>query len=204
MKNRIIACAVALTMGSFAGSRVMAQEAQTLLGSDKKINLQDFGWFVAPSVSLTQMDQSSAALFNIRGGISYKDRWSLGAYYNTSLNQIRPHSETFPNIYMDYWSLGGFAEYTVLSKKLFHVSFPLSIGFGEVQMDNEEGSAGLGEAYFMVIEPSALLEMNVHKNFRLNVGAGYRYISSMNYRNFNEQNLSGPLVNIGFKFGVFK
>jgi hypothetical protein len=46
---------------------------------------------------------------------------------------------------MNYWTAGGFAEYTLLSKKIFHITFPLYVGYGEVEMDWEEGDTELGK-----------------------------------------------------------
>ncbi|WKV12328.1 hypothetical protein [Marivirga harenae] len=181
-----------------------SEEANTLLGSNNSINTENLGFFIAPSFGLTQMDGSTASFFNLRGGISLKDQLSIGAYFNTSINQIYPESETLPNIYMDYWTLGGFAEYTLFSKKVFHLSLPVYLGYGEVQMDNENGTAGLGEANFFQVEPSALLEVNLHKNVRFNLGAGYRIIGDMTYRNFNQSDLSGLTGYIGLKIGLFK
>ena len=69
-------------------------------------------------------------------------------------------------------------------------------------MDNE--NVGLNESRFFQIEPSALLEVNLHKYVRFNIGVGYRVIENMNYRNFNQSDISGFTGYIGFKFGLFK
>jgi len=180
------------------------EPTQTLLGNGQPIKTKDLGIFIAPSLGVTQMDGSTATLLNLRGGLSLKDKISVGAFFATSLNQIKPKSETVPSVYMDYWTVGGFAEYTVLSKKLIHLSFPLYVGYGEVQMDNEAGDAGLGEANFFKVEPSALLELNLHKHVRLHAGAGYRFIGEMTYRNMNQSDLSGFTGYIGFKIGLFR
>lgn len=179
-------------------------EAKTLFGNGNLISTKDLGFFIAPSYGITQMDGSTASLFNLRGGINLKDKYSFGAYFNTSLNQIRPQSETIQNIYMDYWTVGGFAEYTLFSKKVAHLTFPLYLGYGEVQMDNENGDAGLGEANFFQIEPSALLEVNLHKYVRFNIGAGYRFVGQMSYRNLNQSDISGLTGYAGLKFGLFR
>jgi hypothetical protein len=189
-------------------SKISAQETsepKTLFGNGKfkSIGKEDLGFFVAPAYGITRMDGSTASLFNVRGGISFKDKVTIGSYFTTSINEINPVSETLPDVYMDYWSVGGFAEYTLLSKKVVHVTFPLFIGYGEVQMDNESGEAGLSEANFFQIEPSAMLQVNLHKYVRFNVGAGYRFIGQMNYRNFNQSDISGVTGFIGLKFGMF-
>lgn len=189
----------------FLSGQLIAQdnnEANTLLKGNN-IDTENIGFFLAPAVGITQMDGSTASLFNLRGGVTLKDHIAVGAYFSSSLNQINPESETAPNVYMDYWTVGGFSEYTLFSKKVFHLTFPLYVGYGEVQMDNENGDAGLGEANFFLIEPSALLEVNLHKNVRFNLGAGYRIIGEMNYRNFNQSDISGLTAYIGLKIGLF-
>lgn len=180
------------------------KEANTLFGDSNSISTDELGFFLAPSYGLTQIDGSSTSLFQVRGGLNVKDKISIGAYFSTSINEIKPESETLPNIYMDYWTVGGFAEYTLLSKNLVHLTFPLFIGYGEVEMDNNAGDVGLGEANFFQIEPSALLEVNLHKYVRLNLGAGYRFVGQMDYRNMNESDLSGLTCHVGLKFGLFK
>lgn len=179
-------------------------EPKTLLGKTKPLNFDGVGYFVAPKIGFTQMDGDLATLLNVRAGINFRDKFSLGTYFATSINQINPNSENIPNIYMDYWTFGGFAEYTFISKKAFHLTVPLYVGFGEVQMDNELGAANLGEANFFQIEPVAMLEVNIHKNFRLNMGAGYRFVENMNYRNFNHTDISGFTAYLGLKIGLFK
>lgn len=181
-----------------------SNEAKTLLGNGNSLSTEKIGFFVAPQYGITQLDGSLTSLFHLRGGLTYNDKISFGAFFNTSLNQVRPQSETLAGIYMDYWTLGAYGEYTLFSKKLVHLSFPLYLGYGEVQMDNYEGEAGLGESNFFKIEPAALLEINLHKYVRLNLGAGYRVISSMNYRNFNQSDISGVTGYIGLKFGLFR
>jgi hypothetical protein len=180
-----------------------SSESQTLFGNGAPLSLKDIGFFVAPAFGLTQMDGDAAALFHVRGGLSLGKTLSFGGFYNVSLNEIYPITETLPNVYMDYWAAGGFAEATILSNRLLHVSLPLYFGYGEVEMDNEIGEARLGESNFLLVEPSALLELNLHKNVRFNLGAGYRIVSEMNYRNFNQSDISGLTGYLGFKFGLF-
>jgi hypothetical protein len=186
-------------------SPIIAQEnndTETLLG-DKLPQLSDLGFYIAPAYQFTQLDEAAASLFHIRGGISYKKQFNIGGFYNVSLNQIYPSNEVLPNVYMDYWNAGGYVEYTVLSKKLVHVTLPIYLGYGEVQMDNEMGELDLGEANFATFEPNLLLEINLHKYAKFNIGGGYRWVSEMNYRNFNQNDISGITASVGFKFGIF-
>jgi hypothetical protein len=206
MKSKIIpaflfACLALVYTPSMAQSE---DDAKTLFGNGKPLNTDNVGLFVAPAFGLTQMDGSAASLFNLRGGLNFDDKLSLGAYFSTSMNQIRPESELVPNVYMDYWTVGAFAEYTLLSKRAFHLTFPLFLGYGEVEMDNNDGELQFGEANFFQIEPSALLEVNLHKYVRFNLGAGYRLVGDMNYRNFDQSDISGVTAYAGLKFGLFQ
>lgn len=197
----ILACLIIFQFNAFAQEN---NEAKTLFGNGNLISTKDVGFFVAPSYALTQMDGSATSLFHLRGGIGLKDQIALGGYFQTSLNEIRPQSETLSNVYMDYWSVGGFVEYTLFSKKVFHLTFPFHVGYGEVQMDNDNDDTDLGEANFFQIEPSALLEINLHKYVRFNLGAGYRFVGQMDYRNFNQSDISGLTGYVGLKIGLFK
>jgi hypothetical protein len=196
-----LACVAAFSI------QLKAQEntdAKTLFGASSELSMRDLGFWVAPSYGFTQMDGGAASLFYLRGGVAIKDKLSFGAFYQVSINEIFPRSESISNVYMDYWAVGGFAEYTLLSKRLFHLTFPLYFGYGEVQMDNDFGDAGLGEANFFQIEPSALLELNLNRYVRLNAGAGYRFVGEMQYRNFNQADISGLTGYIGLKIGLFR
>lgn len=205
MKKQLVVLALFLlsTAAPLLVAAQTSEEPQTLFQKGDPINTESLGVFIAPSIGFTQMDGANAALFNLRAGVSIKDQVSLGVYHSFSLNNIKPQSETVPNVYMDYWSVGGFAEYTWNASKLVHLTFPVYVGYGEVQMDNEIGDAGLGEANFFQVEPSALIEINMHKAATLNVGAGYRIVGNMEYRNFNQSDLSGLTGYIGVKFNLF-
>jgi len=85
------------------------------------------------------------------------------------MNQIRPESEMVPNSYMDPWSVGGFVEHTLLTKKIVHVSVPINFGYGEAESDDEVRDVGLGLAYFLLAGPAALLDFNLQKYVRFNI-----------------------------------
>jgi len=190
-------------VGSISVSLAQDESApQTLL--DNGVSFKQVGFSLAPGYAFTQMDQVAASLFTLRGGLTFGDRLTVGGFFNHSLNQIQPQSETVSGVYMDYWSIGGMLEYTLLSSKLVHLTFPLYVGGGEVEMDNEAGEAGLGEANFFVVEPSALLEINLHKYLRFNLGSGYRVVGPMSYRNFDQAALSGFTGYASLRVGWFR
>lgn len=200
VKSVLVLCALL----GVCTSSVYAQDStqvQTLFSGNGK--LKPVGFMLSPNFSFTNMDGASASVIALRAGLILNNKLTIGGFYNASMNQIQPETETVQGVYMDYRAAGGFLEYTLYSDKLVHVTFPLFIGGGEVEMDNENGSAGLGEQGFFLIEPSAMLEVNLHKNLRFNVGAGYRIVNEMSYRNFDQSALSGLTGYVGLKFGIF-
>ncbi|TRX58741.1 hypothetical protein FNH22_12760 [Fulvivirga sp. M361] len=160
-------------------------------------------FMVAPGYGYTRMDGISVSLANIRAGMILQDKFTFGGFYSFSLNEIVPQSETLPDTHMDFRSYGGFVEYTLSPTDRIHFTFPLFIGRGEVEMDNDEGGAGLGEEGFFLLEPGALLEINLYKNVRFNLGATYRFIGDMNYRNMSQRDISGLTGQVGLKFLIF-
>jgi hypothetical protein len=205
MRKLVIAFSAFIAF-SICNQSLLAQqnsEMKTLFENGSPINKEDLGFFLAPAIGFTQMDGSTAALFNLRGGVSLNNKISFGPYFSTSLNEINPRSEVVPNVYMDYWSVGGFAEYTLNASRLVHLTFPIYIGYGEVQMDNEIGDAGLGEANFLQLEPSALVEINLHRLIQFNLGLGYRIVGQMEYRNFNQNDISGLTGYAGLKIRLY-
>lgn len=176
---------------------------RTLFG-DKAFSTQHLGFFVAPSLGFTQLDGAAASLLHVRGGVALNRKFSVGGYYSKSMNDVRSKSEPTPGVYLDYRSIGGFVEYTAFANRLVHLSFPLMLGWGEVEYDREDGPANLGEANFFQVEPSAMLELNLHKYIRVQGGAGYRFVGNMSYRNLTQSDISGLTAYIGLKIGLFR
>lgn len=188
---------------------------------DAFTSTQTPGFSVAPGTGITQMDGSAASLASLWGGIQLNHQVALGVAIRTAVNQIKPKSETIPDIYMDYWSVGGFAEYSMPLNELVTVRFPLYIGYGEVQMDSDDddywetgfddtgfddaglGDASFGESNIVQIEPSVLLGFTVNEFVRMEFGAGYRFVGSMEYRNMNQSDIRGLIGSAGLRIGRF-
>jgi hypothetical protein len=192
-------CLVGLLFTSATLFATDRDQQQTLFQNSTVLNPETWSYVLVPTVGVTQLDGSTAALLGLRGGIKLKNPFTFGAFFQTSVLDMQPESETLPDIYMDFWTVGGYAEYTLFSNRLLHATFPVLLGIGEVEMDNEPGDLDLGEKNFLVVEPTALLELNVLPHVRLNLGAGYRFVSSMQYRNLNQADISGWTGQFGIK-----
>ncbi|MHA7129278.1 hypothetical protein [Algoriphagus namhaensis] len=204
MKKRILTLVSILFLVLNQGYLFAQDDSQTLFGEKGLVDTSNLGYFFSPVYGFTEMDGSRSTVFNLRGGISFSEKFAAGAYFNIAHNESRPQSEPDPTVYLEYWTVGGFTEYTLVSKKVVHVTFPLYLGYGEVEMYSESGQSGLGSSGFFQIEPSTLLEVNLNRFIRFNMGAGYRLISHMNYRNISQSDISGLTGYFGLKFGSFR
>ncbi len=198
----LLSALFAVIASAMLSTNLSAQEnkAKTLWGNT---SLQKPGFMASPSFGLTQIDGATVSLLHLRAGMVFGDKLTAGGFFNLSVNEFIPQSETEQGIYMDYKAWGAFLEYTIYSDNIFHATFPLLIGRGEVEMDSETYDPRLGESGFLVIEPGALLEINLHDHIRLNLGITYRVVGNMTYRNLDQSDISGLSVQVGIKAGLF-
>lgn len=197
----LLTCAALVTQAQDTES---STETKTLLSGKGKF--KSVGLMLAPSYQLSTFDGATASLINLRAGAVFGNRLTVGGFYTASLGDTRPDSETVPGIYMDYRAAGGLIEYTLMADKVVHLTFPLQIGGGEVEMDSNTDNDfnQFGESTFFMVEPAVLLEVNLHKYVRLNAGVAYRWVSDMTYRNLDQSDISGLSMQVGLKFGWFR
>lgn len=99
----------------------------------------------------------------------------------------------------------------VASKEVVHLSFPIILAAGNIDVsdDNYFVNTGRDKSYvvesskFFLIEPSALLELNISKIFRIGLGGGYRFIRALELENLSEGDMSNFSGVLAFKFGGF-
>ncbi|MHA7129436.1 hypothetical protein [Algoriphagus namhaensis] len=178
------------------------RENQTLLKEGFGKNL---GVMAAASLGPAQWNDANVTLLNLRAGAVFNDKFTIGAFYNLSANDFRPNFVGAAGPATDFRWVGGFMEYTLFSDRTFHLTFPLLIGGAEIEADDELGINNFGpEANFLLIEPSALLEINIVQNLRFNIGIGYRFASDFAYLGFDQAAVSGISAQAGLKVGLFK
>jgi hypothetical protein len=103
---------------------------------------------------------------------------------------------------MDFGYGGFFMEYILASRKIVHLSFNALIGGGGVQLRDAYDYWEFEDDFF-VFEPGAELELNFSPNFRIGVGGSYRYVAGADLVGLDSRDLSGPSVNLNFKFGHY-
>lgn len=196
MKNQVIGILASLFI-SFAG---WAQSSQTLWDG----NIKSLGFFVSPSVQVSQIDGAPAVMVNGRVGLSVSPKFALGGFYQGSVGEIYPTSENSRLNYLDYRSGGAFLEFAPWSSKLIHLTFPVLLGVGELDMDNDFGQAGREEVNVVHVEPQVQLQLNVHRYVKAFAGVGYRWVNSHTFRNMTEQEVRGVTGQVGIKLGLFR
>lgn len=161
------------------------------------------GFTINPSLQFSPVAGSSILSANFAAGIVLKDKFTIGGFYNASANNFRPDNLNVPNTYADIRYGGLHLEYTANAHKAFHLSFPLQLGFGEIELDREDSGANFGEEKFFVIKPGILGEVNIHPNIRFQAGVSYRLATEFTYQNLTASDISGLNFNAGLRVGIF-
>ena len=184
--------------------------AQSAFGQEKTLlrGKIDHGGFGGPVVKFTQIDDQFGVLVGGRAGwiIDHSIVLGFGGYGLS--NEVKGEN-TFAGFDQNLnFGYGGFEmEYIVKSDDLVHLTFYTLIGAGAVnyRLDAEVTDINWDPEAdpFFALEPAVNFEINLTTFFRLNIGAGYRYISGVNDYGLTDSDLSGLSGNLTFKFGSF-
>jgi len=188
---------------------LLAQSPRTLFGQGAGEGLS-LGFYVSPAYQLTSA--TGQAVHNVQGsaGLLINRRFSIGGAFYASANEFTPVGEADPNLYLDLRYGGLRAEYIWNPDGLVHLSYPVTAGLGEAQMDLRRGEREFNEAYFFFIEPGVQAELNLTSYLRLVAGGTYRYVTGMSYTYANpaqathtisSTDISGWGIHIGLRIG---
>jgi hypothetical protein len=195
-------------------------DIKTIFGNNQIVH----GGYGAASAVFTEFDGKSALLVGARGGwiINHSISLGLGGYGITNNIYFRDIVEN-QRVSLSGGYGGMYIEFIVFPKQPIHVCFPILIGAGGVaysierefpQLDKNGDPIDLDpeeernfflvddDAYF-VIEPGMEIEMNVLRNFRIALGASYRYFGDLDIQSTESDAFDGLAAGITFKFGKF-
>lgn len=192
-----------------AGS-LYAQEQETLLSGD--VHLSGFG---GPVVKFTSINKEFAVMVGGYGGLLINHSFLIGLGGYGLVNNLEPNQTA-----IDYFGIvrksriefgygGGVLEYIGNPGRIVHYTVTALIGAGGVTYrerydhDFDFGQYDANTETVFASELSAAVELNITTFFRMDVGAGYRFISGVNLVGLKNEDLSGPSANITFKFGAF-
>jgi len=188
---------------AFNAAAQQAEETKTLFGSGKP----HIGYFVIPSCQIGEIAGSTAVLPGIGAGIILNNKISLGINYRFIATENTPVGETDTRLYLDQNYAGVKGEYILFPEKAAHLNFQLEAGMGHTEFDlkdaYESGDVPVNDASFAYLEPGAALEINLWKYMKLDLGAGYRFVSDVTFSNLTEKDFMGFTFTAGLKIGIF-
>lgn len=93
------------------------------------------------------------------------------------------------------------------SNKSMHVTFTSLFGLGSsneyiIEDDGDHGTT-FNSPGFGIVEPTVNLELNLTRNLRLEIGAGYRWIGANRFEQLRSSELSGLTLNTALKIGRY-
>jgi hypothetical protein len=197
-ERMILAVTVMITLLS---AKVLAQEqdsTQTLFKSDITVSE-----ICTPEIKFNSIQGDVGTLIGFYSGAVFNRTFFLGISGGVNLTHPR----------VNYGYFGGMGQYIYKPSSLVHFSTQLLLAYGSTK-DYENPKSGLFDnfwnisgANFYVIEPGAVLELNLSKRITLVSGISYRYVTGLNENNPNvsithvtNKDLSGLNFNIGLKF----
>jgi len=166
------------------------------------------GWYVTPSVKITEIQGLTRGLVGVRGGLIFNHSLYLGLagygvaepdYYNWD------YWDDWRYLNDHRWELGyGGLELGVLSRYSGNAQFGLGVLVGGGQIDEYyDSDRWHATDGFFIVEPSADLLFHVNRHVALGFGVGYRFVDGVETPTFVNDDLDGPSFNISLQLGSF-
>jgi hypothetical protein len=184
-----------------------SKEIKTLLGRNKP-----GGGYGSITIGYTTIDSKNAVLVGARlSGIA--SHWiGIGLGGTGFINEFHYEPSIDRQVFLTGGYGGVYIEPILLPRFPIHLSFPVLLGAGGISYVSTDPISDKRyiEDYeaFLLVEPSAELEFNLTRFFRLAVGASYRYPTAFNIGmsgspSASAESLMGLSYMVTFKFGKF-
>lgn len=193
MKNTLILfCLLLICM-----IKINAQddEIQTLFG-DRPLKITGFG---GPFMNFTMLNQEFAYMMGGGGGILIND-FMIGGYGIGLANTLFFENT---NEEISYGHGGFWLGYQLIPNKIVHPVIQVQLGWGSLNSKDRYGNLIGNLDKIFVITPIIEAEMNITRFLRIGIGASYRFTTFVDTNILSASDLSGPGVNLAFKFGWF-
>ena len=202
---------------------VIAFSAQASFGEETILSGEiHHGGYGGPVVKFTQFNGESAVLVGGQGGWIIDHTFVLGlggfglATDHHPMSVPTDLSYTRNELRTEFGYGGVMLSYIGMSDQLLHPTFDVLIGGGDIRgnrhdsdwsefEDNEWEDHHWHSDGFFVVEPTVNAELNIVNFMRLNLGAGYRFISGVEAENwgFSNDDVDGFSASAMLKFGKF-
>lgn len=213
---------VAIVFGLTANS----QEIDKQVDDNRTVfnGIRSFGGFMGVSSKVGDVNGQSALLAGVEFAAVLSSQINIGFVgYGLTTHVESDASDSYDNPYDIHMGYGGLLiEPVIASKRMVHLSFPIILGVGGAgthksmktinqirKANNDLTDRDNVEFYrhetdvILVGEPGINLEINLLKNMRLNLGGSYRYVYDSQIEDVSDEELSGPMVSAGLRFGWF-
>ena len=197
MKTRIKSALILFCMMFLCMIEISAQdeEIQTLFG-DRPLKITGFG---GPFMNFTMLNKEFAYMMGGGGGIIIND-FMIGGYgiglANTLLYENTDEEISFGH--------GGFwIGYHLVPNRIVHSVIQVQLGWGGLNSKDRSGVLIDNLDKVFIITPIIEAEMNITRFLRIGIGGSYRIAAFVDNNFLSTNDLSGPGVNLAFKFGWF-
>lgn len=207
MKNLFfLFLALFISSSIFSQDKKERYEIKTLLGK----NISHGGYF-GLLLGYSQVNGNDAVIGGARLGWIINHSLVIGFAGSGFANNVSYNSIENGH---DYYLTGGygglFIEPVIGSKLPIHITFPVTMGAGDAQLNQSYYTGAdpwetytTSEDAFIFVEPGVALELNMLKCFRIAAGISYRYTSDVRFENFAPTSLNGLSGTVTLKFGKF-
>ncbi len=185
-----IACAVAC----FSQDR-----PQVLIGD----NIESISGFGGPMFQFTMVGGKVAALSGGGGAVILNNQIYFGGYGLSTVTDLEKTLNT--NSYDISFDHGGFlVGYVIKPVKIFHLAVGTKLGWGDIQIRNQDNSIEDNESDdVFVFNPQLEGEINVTQWFKLNTGIGFNSVVGVSNNLYKPIDFNKPQVSLSLIFGWF-
>jgi hypothetical protein len=164
----------------------------------------EMGGFIAATGRYVEIKDDAGFLAGGRVAMVVNHIFSAGLGGYGTIEEPEPQGITgLKDIEMAYGGL--FLELSLKPHSVFHVTVPVLIGAGRTGLggDYVDPETGDDSDTFFVVEPELNLEFNVTRNWRIDLGFGYRHVNGTGFTEITDEDQSGTNWALTMKFGAF-
>ena len=170
-------------------SAMLAQKDETLIG---QTGLKLTGLWGGSNIGLVGFDGENNGAFGGFFGLEFSKSLLLG-YSGSSGSESTTYNGNLRKYDISY---GGFLmSYGFQSHKVVHPRVNFLIGSGTLKVKNNP------DDYIFVVQPSAGVEVNLFRWFRLGLEGGYRFVSNTDIPKPNDGDASAAFGQLSLRFG---
>ena len=190
-----------ITIAVFAAMKLEGQiNPMDQLFKDKP---RDLALYLNPTFEYSQIALNRTMIGGLSGGVIINKKISIGAAYNMIPNNIPlPPAVGTGKFHMNWGGLH--LEYTLWPLQKVHLTFPLSVGVGQLKIAGKTSGTISGNPNFIFAEPGIIIEANISRYAKLGIGTSYRYTGNVSYDLPTPDDLSGFAALVSLKFGNFR